>query len=188
MESSSEKRLRVFPSGGMIWRFCLHRGRLYSHALDVRHKKEDWIHAWGTSMVPDRRPFKIEKHRCWNHMVLLEKGLSIPEIIYSTHDPTRLTPDTIQKMEFRLRDLIGGKPFVVINPNAAWASKRWLPERLAEVADRVTELWMVPILVGSPKEKCCQEVKEIYEDCSLDLYWERQTCKSLLPLCPWPDL
>jgi len=46
---------------------------------------------------------------------------------------------------------LSGAPLVVLNPNARWETKKWLPERFAELADRLIQsLGVAVVLVGSP--------------------------------------
>lgn len=76
----------------------------------------------------------------------------------------------IPKLDYRLRieaatersldDLLsaaGGRPaspLMVLNPNARWETKRWLPERFAALADRlIVELKAEVVFVGSAADK-----------------------------------
>jgi len=44
-----------------------------------------------------------------------------------------------------------GTPLVVLNPNTRWKTKKWLPERFAELADRLMQSFgAAVVLVGSP--------------------------------------
>jgi len=97
-------------------------------------------------------PFRLERHRAWNHLKLLEECLPI-EIDYNI--PTFMNPDdeSLSKIDEIIDQNARGKPLIAINPNAAWPTKRWLPEGFAKVADCIAEMGYTPVLIGSPKEK-----------------------------------
>jgi heptosyltransferase-2 len=49
---------------------------------------------------------------------------------------------------------MGCRPYLAIAPGAKWATKRWLPERFAEVADRLADRFgLVPVLLGHRDEE-----------------------------------
>ncbi|HDS30516.1 MAG TPA: hypothetical protein ENN67_05665, partial [Firmicutes bacterium] len=77
-------------------------------------------------------PFIIQKHRAWNHLRLLEKSFGI-HVDYTT--PTRLVPDSsaVETVRKRLESIKHKKGFIAVNPNAAWATKRWTPEGFADI-------------------------------------------------------
>jgi heptosyltransferase II len=95
--------------------------------------------------------FELYKHRTWNNLRLLEKALSI-EIDYQTPTVLDLDPSAVKTIDYALRDLGVSKEMVAINPNAAWVTKRWLPESFATVADMINQMGFTPVLVGGPKE------------------------------------
>jgi len=41
---------------------------------------------------------------------------------------------------------------VGVHPGAAWATKRWLPERFAELCRRLSADGFTPVLVGGPAD------------------------------------
>ncbi len=50
------------------------------------------------------------------------------------------------------------KPYVVIHPTSRWAYKEWLPERWAEVADRLDALGFQVVLSGGPESREAETV------------------------------
>jgi heptosyltransferase-3 len=50
------------------------------------------------------------------------------------------------------------KPYVVIHPTSRWAYKEWLPERWAEVADRLAALGYQVVLSGGPESREAETV------------------------------
>ncbi len=56
----------------------------------------------------------------------------------------------------------GGEPLVCIAPGSNRTTKRWLPRGFAEVAARIAERGLRPILVGAPGEvELCREVSRL---------------------------
>ena len=87
-----------------------------------------------------------------------ELGLESSELDYNIMIP--------EKIEGHLDQLLaeegiqGGRPMVVLNPNARWETKRWFPDLFAELADKlVLELNLEVILIGSKSER--NDVKNI---------------------------
>ena len=54
--------------------------------------------------------------------------------------------------------IASGKPYVVIHPTSRWAYKEWLPERWAEVADRLDALGYQVVLSGGPESREAETV------------------------------
>jgi lipopolysaccharide heptosyltransferase II len=114
-------------------------------------------------------PFDLYRHRSWNALRLLEKALGI-EVDYRT--PTRLVldPESVENIENLLRGLPQSAGIVAINPNAAWATKRWLPERFAQVADSLADKGLTPVLIGGSKEQhVAERVKTAVNHAPVDL-------------------
>ncbi len=130
-------------------------------------------------------PFQIQRHRSWNHLRLIEKGLSI-DVDYSTSTRLDLDPRAVDTLQELLdgHDLRNG--LVAINPNAAWATKRWTPEGFACVADGLSEDGCAPILIGGPNEKqVAEQVKRSSKRQIIDFTGETslQELAALLSRC-----
>jgi ADP-heptose:LPS heptosyltransferase len=61
-----------------------------------------------------------------------------------------------------LRARLGGRPFALINPGAAWPNKRWPPERFGQVAAFLRDVRRLPsfVLWGPGEEALAQAVVE----------------------------
>lgn len=53
----------------------------------------------------------------------------------------------------KLAALLPAGPLVGVHPGSAWATKRWLPERFAELCVRLKADGVTPVLVGGPDDK-----------------------------------
>ncbi|MBI2386992.1 MAG: hypothetical protein HYV14_13450 [Elusimicrobia bacterium] len=53
----------------------------------------------------------------------------------------------------KLAALLPGGPLAGVHPGSAWATKRWLPERFAELCVRLEADGLTPVLVGGPDDK-----------------------------------
>ncbi len=68
----------------------------------------------------------------------------------------------------KLSALLPDGPLAGIHPGSAWATKRWLPERFAELCVRLKADGFTPVLVGGPDDKALGA--SIARDCgALDL-------------------
>jgi lipopolysaccharide heptosyltransferase II len=76
------------------------------------------------------------------------------ERIGVTGEAGRLLLQCSDEEKAKARSLLGAEAWVAINPGAAYGSaKRWVPERFAEVGDRLAETFGVKILLtGGPGE------------------------------------
>ena len=65
----------------------------------------------------------------------------------------------------------GDGPLIIIAPGSVWGTKRWLPERFAELIDKLTEQFGARVLlVGSPMDQAvANEVTEFCRNKPLDL-------------------
>lgn len=63
-------------------------------------------------------------------------------------------PEAVSKVEEKLRERgwSGGK-LVVMNAGAGWATKRWSPERFANLADRLGEAGVHVAFLGAPSDR-----------------------------------
>ncbi|MBI5706100.1 MAG: glycosyltransferase family 9 protein [Armatimonadetes bacterium] len=61
------------------------------------------------------------------------------------------TPHDLQRASELLAPL-EGRPFAVLNPGGAWASKRWPAGRFGELADGLDEAGCASVLIGAPSE------------------------------------
>jgi heptosyltransferase-1 len=64
-----------------------------------------------------------------------------------------------------IRASLGGRPFALINPGAAWPNKRWPPERFGQVAAFLREVRQLPsvVLWGPGEEALAQAVVDASE-------------------------
>lgn len=74
----------------------------------------------------------------------------------TANEPLALYPRPLPACSAELRGLIG-TPYVVISPGSAWLTKRWPPERYAELAAKLVEIGHKVVLVGSPGERALTE-------------------------------
>lgn len=71
-------------------------------------------------------------------------------------------------MSAKLAGLLPNGPLAGIHPGSAWATKRWLPERFAELCVRLKADGLTPVLVGGPDDTALGA--SIARDCgALDL-------------------
>ncbi|MDP3544191.1 MAG: lipopolysaccharide heptosyltransferase II [Elusimicrobiota bacterium] len=71
-------------------------------------------------------------------------------------------------MSGRLAALLPAGPLAGIHPGSAWATKRWLPERFAELCLRLKTDGLTPVLVGGPDDEALGE-RVARESGALDL-------------------
>ncbi|MDX1762942.1 MAG: lipopolysaccharide heptosyltransferase I [bacterium] len=97
--------------------------------------------------VPDVQIHAIDRYQLFLSALGLEErpldyGLRIPD-------------DAVKRLETFLADsgVRPEKPLAVVNPNARWETKRWLPERFAALGDRLlTEAGVQVVFIGAPSE------------------------------------
>ena len=56
-------------------------------------------------------------------------------------------------MSPKLAGLLPSGPLAGVHPGSAWATKRWLPERFAELCSRLAADGITPVLVGGPDDR-----------------------------------
>lgn len=91
-------------------------------------------------------PYHPQAHRAENHLMLASDYLRRPfyAIPLEYHLPA----------EVRRSAFLPDQPYFVVNPNASWDTKRWLPERFAEVARRIrTRTNWLPVFIGSSTDR-----------------------------------
>ena len=93
-----------------------------------------------------------DRKGAWN-----SADLSIPTTV-------AIDPDALASIDKRLEKSIKTAGIIVVNPNAGWVTKRWLPERFAELSDRIVAKGFFPILIGSPSEKKISEFDTNWPD------------------------
>tara|TARA_R110002072_G_scaffold13726_6_gene57602 strand:+ start:1985 stop:3172 length:1188 start_codon:yes stop_codon:yes gene_type:complete len=64
--------------------------------------------------------------------------------------PLALPPPEVVRRRYQLPER---KPLVALAPGAGWASKRWPPERFAQLAAAFEELGLLPLVLGSAQER-----------------------------------
>jgi len=62
-------------------------------------------------------------------------------------------PEDLEAMRTKLDERKVGERFVIVNPGAAWATKRWPSEHCAQLADFLHEKCVDTVLIGSKGEK-----------------------------------
>jgi len=75
-------------------------------------------------------------------------GIAVPQRPHPL--PLALPPPEAVRRRY---ELPARKPIVVLAPGAGWASKRWPPERYAQLAASLEELGLLPIVLGSAAER-----------------------------------
>jgi len=107
----------------------------------------------GRWFLTDVVPFEWGVHDVDRNLALLK--------VFGVHHPTgelwlQPEPETAGQIKTKLQMAgVGPKDKLVgINPGSVWATKRWLPEGFAAVADRVIrELGAKVVFIGGPKDK-----------------------------------
>ena len=103
-----------------------------------------------------------ELHVIYKNLQLLRTiGISTDRVVFP------LAP--VQSSPLRaLRESLGGRPFALINPGAAWPNKRWPPERFGEVAQFLRDIrGLTSVVVWGPGEEAlAQTVVERSSACA----------------------
>lgn len=101
----------------------------------------------------DGRPkTAIEFHNQFIKAVGIEPTASRTEI-FITDDERREARIYLQWLDYETRPLDMTKPIVGIHPGATWPAKKWLPERFAELSDRlVARLGAQVVLIAGPRD------------------------------------
>lgn len=121
----------------------------------------------GRLLLTDLVPFAWLMHDLERNLALL-RPLGAPP---SPDEPsasdaaflrTQGAPDVEASMRRRLEDSAPGGKVVGVHPGSAWATKRWLPERFAELCRRLAGAGWKVILVGGKddRELCARIARE----------------------------
>lgn len=98
-----------------------------------------------SSLLTHSYPYHAPMHRAENHLSLASEYLRRPYV------PLPLEfhiPPTAKRPAF-----LPDSPYFVVNPNASWETKRWLPESFAEVARRLrAHTGWLPVFIGSSSD------------------------------------
>jgi heptosyltransferase-2 len=102
----------------------------------------------GSFLLTDAVPFSWLMHD-------LERNLSLTLPLGAGAAPSKGESRYVAppKMSARLSALLPAGPLVGVHPGSAWATKRWLPERFAELCARLKADGFTPVLVGGPDDK-----------------------------------
>jgi heptosyltransferase-2 len=168
------KEAKRIGSGGYDLAVCFHRGHgtLAMLKMSGIPRRAGFTNGGRGIFLSGGVPFLLQRHRAWNNLRLLEKTLGI-EVDYST--PTRFDIETsvTEKILERFPLLAESDRLVAINPNAAWPTKRWIPEGFAEVGNELVSRGFRIVLVGGPKEKhIAGQVKGSMKSSPIDLTGE----------------
>lgn len=107
----------------------------------------------GQWLLTDKVPFRWGVHDVDRNLSLL-MPLGVQD--YSGTLSLKAEPAALDSIDSRLRQAgIRGSDFILgINAGSVWATKRWLPENFAAVADRVMRDWGAKVVfVGGHKDK-----------------------------------
>jgi len=107
----------------------------------------------GSFLLTDRVPFSWLAHD-------LERNLALARPLGAASAPARdeeryIEPSSLGCELSRLlaeKDLSSTDRLVGVHPGAAWSTKRWLPERFAELCRRLARAGFKPVLVGGPAD------------------------------------
>ncbi len=100
------------------------------------------------------RPFYSDAHAIDADHVIV-KNLRLLEAV-GVHDTAIRFPiaDVASPALSALRAQLGGSPFALINPGAAWPNKRWPPDQFGEIASFVRgTCQLMPVVVWGPGEE-----------------------------------
>jgi len=166
---------RSFSAGVEFWRFLTSlRGRRYDLAIDLQGLFRSGFLAFASGSRV-RVGFADARESAWifyTHRISVrpsvvhaaERNYRVARMLGFDHtpmtfdlaltDPERRRGTAILAAVGRAHD----EPFAAVLPGARWATKRWFPERFAEVIDRLaTEHHLRTVLMGSPDERAVCE-------------------------------
>jgi lipopolysaccharide heptosyltransferase I len=100
------------------------------------------------------RPFYSDAHEAEGGHVIA-KNLRLLRAVGVDDDEIRFPIAEVPSAALdTLRQQLGGRPFALINPGAAWPNKRWSPERFGELAAFLREACgLDPIVLWGPGEE-----------------------------------
>jgi heptosyltransferase II len=106
----------------------------------------------GRWFLTDVVPFQWGMHDVDRNLALLN--------VFGVHNPSgelwlKPEPEAVERVKMRLQGegVAQTDPLVGINPGSIWATKRWLPEGFAAVADRlIRELHAKVVFIGGAKD------------------------------------
>lgn len=136
-------------------------------------KRIGFANSQGRIFLTDRVAFDWKTHDSERNLKLLE-ALGIQSAKPEFKIPSADFDFDAFRREHRIAP---GMPIVGMNPGSVWNTKRWLPERFAEVADRLAEQWNAKVILFGSKQD--QESADAVE---------RAMKKPCLNLCGKTDL
>jgi len=106
----------------------------------------------GSFLLTDAVPFSWQMHD-------LERNLSLTLPLGAGAAPSSGEERYVAPpaMTAKLAALLPPGPLAGVHPGSAWATKRWLPERFAELCVRLKADGLTPVLVGGPDDKALGE-------------------------------
>lgn len=111
-------------------------------------------------------PWDRERHAVDRYLALSEPLGGDPAAADRT--PELRVSEALRARAGRELDRLGvdrNEPIVAIAPGSVWATKRWLPEGFAAVADWVRSRGLRAVLLGSPAERAlCERVRSSAHD------------------------
>jgi heptosyltransferase-2 len=113
-----------------------------------------------THSIPVPRPGEIPPHETFYYMELLRRAGWLDALLVVEQIPLSPAPAAVERMRQQLQarglDISNrrNRPLVVLAPGATYGSaKCWLPERYAELSDRLVEAYGAAVLLcGTPAE------------------------------------
>jgi len=97
-------------------------------------------------------PVSMDMHAVDRELHLLAAiGVECHEVIFDL----ALSPADHQAADSLLRShgIAAGLPFVAINPMTTWPTKHWLPEKFADLADRLADAGIKAVFTGGPGDR-----------------------------------
>jgi len=122
----------------------------------------------GKWLFTDVIPYPIGVHEINRNLHLLKRyGVDptvkvIPRLYFSEKDK-----QTVQEF-LKEHSLNAGRRFITIAPGSVWATKRWLPEYFAKLADMLGEIRYQIVLIGDESDKPI--ARAIAESTKLSIY------------------
>ncbi len=117
----------------------------------------------GRRLLTHTLPYRRKKalHEAERNLGLLavfeRKTPSTPPHIFIDENDRDAVDDLLKRRNFR-----GADSLVALAPGSVWATKRWLPERFAEIASRLSQEGKSVVLIGGKSDReLCERIREM---------------------------